>query len=181
MFYVYEWYIVETGEIIYVGKGCRNRYKTTQHNKFFRDMIKRFHCESRIIKEFESELEAYSYEHDRTVELKAIGQCVCNIYLGGTGGTTNWWTNERRHEYSERNVMKTELQRTRMKENNPMKNKEISKKVAASISKTVRINGILYNSLKEASKDFNVSDVTITNWCKKGHNPKGQICEYIDK
>lgn len=28
MFYVYEWYIVETGEIFYVGKGCKNRYKS---------------------------------------------------------------------------------------------------------------------------------------------------------
>lgn len=25
MFYVYEWYIKGTGEIIYVGKGCKNR------------------------------------------------------------------------------------------------------------------------------------------------------------
>lgn len=27
-YYVYEWYIVETGEVFYLGKGCRNRYKT---------------------------------------------------------------------------------------------------------------------------------------------------------
>ena len=35
MFYVYEWFIKETDEIIYVGKGCRNRYKVRKHNRFF--------------------------------------------------------------------------------------------------------------------------------------------------
>ena len=52
MFYVYEWFIKETNEVIYVGKGCGRRYKVTKHNKFFNDMIKRFDCDSRIIKEF---------------------------------------------------------------------------------------------------------------------------------
>ena len=50
MFYVYEWFIKETNEIIYVGKGCRNRYKCLQHNRIFKEFIKRFNCESRIIK-----------------------------------------------------------------------------------------------------------------------------------
>ena len=27
MYYVYEWYNVDTGEILYVGKGTGNRYK----------------------------------------------------------------------------------------------------------------------------------------------------------
>ena len=52
MFYVYEWYVKETDEIIYVGKGCGNRYKVRKHNKFFNEMIKRFDCESRAIELF---------------------------------------------------------------------------------------------------------------------------------
>ena len=40
MFYVYEWYIVETGEIFYVGKGCKNRYKSTCHrNRLFDEFM----------------------------------------------------------------------------------------------------------------------------------------------
>lgn len=27
MFYVYKWYIENTGEIIYIGKGCGNRMR----------------------------------------------------------------------------------------------------------------------------------------------------------
>lgn len=181
MFYVYEWYIVETGEIIYVGKGCRNRYKTTQHNKFFKDMIKRYKCESRIIKEFEKESDAYEYEHARTVELKAIGQCVCNIYLGGTGGTVNWWTPERREEYSKKNVMKTELQRRRMSENNPMKNADTKEKVRQHIIRAVYINGKYYESVKAAQIGENVSAVTISKWCKRGYDTIGNPCRYANE
>ena len=84
MFYVYEWYVVESGEIFYVGKGTRNRYKVRKHNKFFNDFITRYNCDSRIIKEFKTEKEAFEYEYERINELKCIGQCVCNIYKGGT-------------------------------------------------------------------------------------------------
>ena len=40
-FYVYEWYIVDTNEVIYVGKGTGNRYKQTNRNKMFNDFIAR--------------------------------------------------------------------------------------------------------------------------------------------
>ena len=39
MYYVYEWYVIDTNEIFYVGKGTRNRYKVRKHNKFFDDFI----------------------------------------------------------------------------------------------------------------------------------------------
>ena len=39
MYYVYEWYVKETGEIFYVGKGTKNRYKVKKHNRFFNDFI----------------------------------------------------------------------------------------------------------------------------------------------
>ena len=91
----------KNGKIIYVGKGCRNRYKVTKHNRFFNDMIKRNKCESRIIKKFENEKDAFDYEFIRINELKEKGECVCNIYNGGTGGSINWWTDEIRKKYSE--------------------------------------------------------------------------------
>ena len=110
MFYVYEWYIKETGEIIYVGKGCKNRYKVRKHNRLFNEMIKRYDCESRIVKRFDSEKEAFEYEFERVFQLKCIGQCVCNINKGGAGGVTNWWTDEKREQYSKNNVMKSKEQ-----------------------------------------------------------------------
>ena len=68
MFYVYEWYIVSTNEVIYVGKGCRNRYKVRKHNQFFNDMITRFECDSRIIKYFEKEEKRFD-EHTAQTSL----------------------------------------------------------------------------------------------------------------
>lgn len=181
MYYVYEWYIIETGEIIYVGKGTGLRYKVRKHNKLFNEMIKRFSCDSRIIKQFDSEKEAFEYEFDRVLELKCKGQCVCNIHNGGYGGTTEWWTDELRKKYSDNNVMKSETQRKRMSENNPMKDKDIAAKTNGQKRKAVIIGDKEYPSVKDACNEFGVCFEVIANWCRKGVNPKGEKCRYKDR
>lgn len=178
MFYVYEWYIKNSGEIIYVGKGCRNRYRVTKHNRLFDEMIKRFSCESRIIQYFENEKEAFAYEYQRVNELKAIGQCVCNINKGGAGGTVGWWTDEWRAWYSENNVMRSENQRQRMALHNPMHIEEVKQKVASKKTKPVVINGEEYQSATIASKSLNVCVATIYAWCKRGYDTYGNECRY---
>lgn len=180
MYYVYEWYIVETGEIIYVGKGTRRRYKVRKHNKLFNEMIKRFECDSRIIKEFETEKEAFEYEFIRVNELRKDGQCVCNIHKGGFGGTTEWWTDELRQQYSEKNVMKSELQRKRMSDKNPMKNKAIAEKSNSQKRIPVVIGDKEFESIHDAIVELGTSWEAITNWCKKGINPNGEKCRYKD-
>lgn len=174
MFYVYEWYIKDTQEIIYVGKGCRNRYKVTKHNKFFNEMIKRYKCESRIIKKFENEKDAFDYEYIRINELKQKGQCICNIYQGGTGGITSWWTDELREQYSENNVMKSEKQRQRMKKNNPMSNNDIAEKTNRQKRRKVIIGNITYKSIKDAKQILGVSYSNLITWNKKGTTPNGE-------
>lgn len=174
MFYVYEWYVKDTQEIIYVGKGCKNRYKVTKHNKFFNEMIKRYKCESRIIKEFKNEKDAFDYEYIRINELKKKGQCICNIYQGGTGGTVNWWTDELRKQYSENNVMKSEKQRERMKNNNPMSNNDIAEKTNGKKRRKVIIGNITYISIKEAKEVLGVSYSNLMTWNKKGITPNGE-------
>lgn len=176
MFYVYEWFIISTGEVIYVGKGCRRRYKVRQHNKFFNDMIKRYDCDSRIIKRFDDEQSAFEYEHQRICELKAIGQCVCNIYDGGCGGTTTWWTDELRQQYSQHNVMKSASQRDRMKKHNPMSNKEIAEKTNGQKRRKVTIGNITYISIKAAAEALNVGVCTIHTWGKHGFTDAGETC-----
>lgn len=176
MFYVYEWYIKDTNEIIYVGKGHKNRYKVRKHNRFFNDMIKRYECESRIIKTFEKEEDAFEYEFIRINELRQKNQCVCNIYQGGFGGTTNWWTDEKRKQYSKNNVMKSENQRQRMKNNNPMSNPLIAEKTNGQKRIPVIINDKRYISIKQASIEVGVSTDTIARWCKQGHSSNGTKC-----
>ena len=181
MYYVYEWFIVDTNEIIYVGKGIRNRYKVRKHNKFFNDMIMRFKCDSRIVKEFEDEKDAFEYEYDRICELKAKGQCVCNIYNGGSGGTTSWWTDNIRERYSQKNVMKSIRQRDRMSKNNPMHDETTAEKVNSKKRKPVIIGETEYKSVKDVCKIFRVSPSAINSWCTNGHTPDGTPCHYKNK
>lgn len=179
MYYVYEWFIVETGEIIYVGKGTRNRYKVRKHNRFFNDMIKRFECSSRIIKTFETEKEAFDYEFERVLELKIQGQCVCNIHSGGYGGTTECWSNERRQKYSECNVMRDQRQRERMSNNNPMKDQSVAKRVGEKHKKKICVDDRIYDGLQDVSVAYNVSPQLFLYWLERGYTNKKEQCYYL--
>lgn len=179
MFYVYEWYVKETEEIFYVGKGCRNRYKQTKsRNKLFKLYFENFNCESRIIKVFNSEDEAFKYEHQRIMELKSINQAKCNLNYGGHGGCHFSWTKEMRSYQSQYNPMKAFAQRERMSKKNPMKNPETAAKVGLTKSKAVILNGIYYSSVIKASKETKHAEGTIKKWCTQGYDVNGNPCRY---
>lgn len=178
MFYVYEWYISETKEIIYVGKGSKKRYLCKKHNKLFNEFIKRYKCESRIYKYYETEEQAFEGEYLRIKELKEINQCVCNIYKGGFGGETKTWNEEKRKQYSLNNCMKSQNQRERMKTNNPMKNKEYAMKNGKSHSKKIICDNNIFNSIKECAEYYNVSSSTVGDWLKKGYNTNFKSVRY---
>lgn len=182
MYYVYEFYIKDTGEVIYAGKGTKERYRVrSQRNQFLTDMLRRYDCDSRIVKEFESEQEAYLFEYEYIKSLKEKGQCVCNIYNGGAGGSGEYWTDELREEYSKNNVMKAEAQRQRMSKENPMKNPDTAARVNKRKRRPVIIGDKEYSSVKEACDDLGVPNATIKNWCKKGISYNGELCRYKDE
>ena len=178
MFYVYVWYIEETKETIYVGKGTINRYKCQKRNKIINEMIKRFNCKSKIIKFFDSEEEAFLYEHKLICEYKEKGQCCCNLDNGGVGGVHFTWTPEMREYYSKYNIMKSKKQRERMSKYNPMKNKDVSLKVGIKHRKPFYIGDTLYNTLMDASKDYGVTIQAIKYWLKTGHNTINELVYY---
>lgn len=179
MYYVYEFYIVSTGEIIYAGKGTGRRYKVRYgRNKLLTDMLNKYECESRIVKEFEDEQEAFEYEYQYIEELRAKGQCVCNIHCGGAGGSGEYWTDELRKEYSQNNPMKDIKQRERMSQNNPMKNPEVANRVGEQKRKAVYVGNTRYASVKVACKELHTTSSTIQTWCKKGVNQDGEKCHY---
>lgn len=188
-FYVYEWYIKDTNEIIYVGKGSKKRYLSKQHNQLFKEFIKRFNCESRIVKYFEDEKDAYYYEYTYIEELKTKNQCVCNIHKGGFGGggsinrSINRWNNKEKKKYSENNIMKNIKQRERMSKNNPMKNKEYATKNGILHRKQIFIGDKIFVSVTEASKYFNTTKTTICDWCHNGHfkRNKNIKCGYVNQ
>jgi len=179
MYYVYEFYIVETGEIVYVGKGRGNRYKVRHsRNQLLTKTLKKYNCESRIVKQFENEKDAFQFEYDYINLLKNKGQCVCNIHSGGAGGSGEYWTDELREEYSKNNVMKLPEQRKRMQEHNPMSNPEIAEKTNGQKRKAVIIGNKEYASIKDAKRELNTTYESIVLWCKKGINAKGEKCYF---
>ena len=176
MFYVYEWFIVETGEIVYVGKGCGNRYKVRKHNPKFDALIAGTECESRIVAEFDSEEKAFAFEKSRIEELRKDGQCKCNINDGGFGGSAKWWTDEMRKKYSTENPMKQSTQRNRMKTNNPMRDHNTAEKVGQTKRKEIMIGKERYESLAEAMK---VYGARVAYWVKVGHAADARPCYYV--
>ena len=181
-FYVYEWFNVENNDIFYVGKGCGKRAgQKTHRNQYFIEYLHSHTCNYRIVYKTVNEQDALQYEYNLIAKYRNEGQPLTNIEEGGHGGLNFVWTKEMRQEKSENNPMKRPEQRQRMSENNPMKNPEIARKVALQNSKAVIIHGMEFVSTKEAAKHFQVSDVSIQNWCKNGHSTLGLLCRYKDE
>ena len=179
-FYVYEWYVIETGEIFYVGKGCRNRYKAKnkRRGRVFNAYVSNLKCESRIIRWFDDEDSAYEYETMRIAELKKVGMANANNNKGGSGSYQTHVTEEMRRDKSEQNPMKSLIQRQRMKLYNPMKNKDIAAKVAKQTKRPVIINGVRYDGVLEAKRITKRSNSSIIKWCKRGYDDCGNPCRY---
>lgn len=179
MLYIYKWYIKSTGEIFYVGKGCKDRYKNTKRNKIFNKILAENDCESSIIQYFETDQEALEAEHNLIIELKAKGLCKANLDYGGVGGYQFVWTEEMRKYQSEHNIMKRPEQRKRMSDTNPMKNKEYAIKAGIKHRKPVIVNGVLYESVKVCHNAFPEADMC--HWLKTGYHKKYGYIRYADK
>ena len=178
MFYVYEWYNVNTEEIFYVGKGCGNRYKqTSKRNQKFKHYYENNECAVRIIKYFESENEAFEYEYQHIKELKENNQCFCNIDEGGHGGLAFIWTEEMRQYKSEFNPMKQPEQKARMSQNNPMHDPNTAVQVARKNSKVVCYQNKEY-TCRELADITGYKISTIWKWCQRGYDTEGNPCYY---
>ena len=181
-FYVYKWYNIDTNEIFYIGKGCRDRSKsTTKRNKIFQEYLNSHNCTSKIIKYFNDEQEALNYEHELIVEYKNKGECIANLDDGGKGGLSFIWNQEMRDYKSKYNPMKDPAQRERMSKNNPMYNPETVKKMLATKVKKIVINEKEYSSAKEVAKAFKVKKDTVYLWCNRGYTTDGLPCRYKDE
>ena len=181
IFYVYKWFNTETGEVFYIGKGSRNRYKEINHrNQYFLEYYNNNPCSSEIIGYFNSEEEAFKKESELIKEYREKNQAKTNLDDGGKGGCHFVWTPQMKEYWSENNPMKRPEQRERMIKNNPMKNPEIANKVAEKNRAIIIIDNIEYESFAMACEKLNISEVTLANWCKRGHTSEGKKCYYKD-
>lgn len=88
-FYVYKWFIVETNEVFYIGKGINNRYKDMRkRNPYFKNIIEKYSCNVEIIDYYDDEEDAFQNEIKYIEFYKSIGEAKANFHEGGLGGNT---------------------------------------------------------------------------------------------
>ena len=180
-FYVYKWFIKETNEIFYIGKGTKNRYKQIKkRNKKFLEVYNNNNCEVEIIEYFEKEEDAFKKEYELICYYKNINQCSCNLDNGGKGGCNFIWTPQMREYYSKYNVMKSKKQRERMSVNNPMKNPIFKQKVKDKLSKKIIYGENQYKDAQELAERFNLGKTAIYYWIKRGYGRNNLPCYYLE-
>lgn len=139
-FYVYIWYIVETKEVFYVGKGTGDRYKKlTGRNKFFVDMYNSHHCAVRKIYTCIDEKLAFMLERITIYEYrrKHPEYRLTNQTDGGEG-VSGW---EATPEYREHMRVKN------MGAGNPNYNNRWSQEQKDAMSKRIKESGIYKGAL----------------------------------
>ena len=78
-FYVYEWYIVDSNKIFYVGKGTGKRqYNISSRNPDFKQLCKDFKTKSRVVYDNLTEDEAIELEARHMLKRKIEGEILVN-------------------------------------------------------------------------------------------------------
>lgn len=85
-YYVYLYYIIETKEVFYVGKGKGNRSTTGKRNKFCEDMKSTHNWSCKIVESSLTEREAFEREMFYISEYSKLGR-LTNQTLGGEGAS----------------------------------------------------------------------------------------------
>ena len=83
-YYVYIYFVIETNEIFYVGKGSGNRAWTGKRNKFCEDMKATHNWDVKILKNNLYEEDAFVYEQQYILEFKDNNR-LTNQTKGGDG------------------------------------------------------------------------------------------------
>ena len=101
IFYVYEWFIVKTDEVFYVGKGCGNRKGIiSKRNKFFLSIYSHHDCDVRIIESDLYEDDAFQLE-ESTIRWyrEHTTYRLTNMTDGGDGTNGSYYTRERKNKF----------------------------------------------------------------------------------
>lgn len=139
VYYVYIWYIVDTGEVFYVGKGKGKRYKQLSHrNKFFTDMYNSHNCDVKKIYENLTEDEAFQKEKDTVKWFRENTNFRLTNQTDGGEGLSGWKPPQEfkdkqskiHKEQWQDEEFKNKMMTIRTDENGPYKSQEFRNKIA---------------------------------------------------
>lgn len=139
LYYVYIWYVIETNEVFYVGKGKGKRYKQVSgRNKFFMDMYISHNCNAKKIYENLTEAEAFQKEQETIKWYKEHTNFRLTNQTDGGEGSAGWIPPE---EFKKKQSdihkaqwqdedFKAKMLAIRTDENGPYKSKEFREKIS---------------------------------------------------
>lgn len=79
VYYVYEWFIKETNQVFYIGKGKGNRYKQDKRNPYFLSVKSHHNCDVCFVKENLTEYEALILKEELFSQREKEGQILTNV------------------------------------------------------------------------------------------------------
>jgi hypothetical protein len=175
MYYVYEYFNIETGEVFHVGAGSRNRlFSNYQRSKEFHRMIALNNTTVRIYRKDLTREEAIQIETQRIAELQAIGEAQTNKAAKGTIPKITDETKIQMSISAQKKVF-TKEHRKNLSRSSATLNPAIKKKVSDSLEgrnwkneewviTLTNDSQITFDTRKDAAEYFGVSKSLIGNW-----------------
>ena len=140
-YYVYEWFIVDTLEIFYIGKGkgLRRFEEKHQRNNYFINIVNKYECAVRVYQYGLTQMEAFDLEMERISYWKSLGFAKANLSIGGRGGDTYTYLSEERK--LERRLAMTKINNIRWMNASEEDRKAFGQKVSNSIKQNGSLKG----------------------------------------
>lgn len=180
-FYVYEHLKPNTGEVFYIGKGCKNRaYETRSRNNHWTNIVNKYGLEVNIIYNNLTNQEAGQKEID-LIEFYGLDN-LCNMTQGGDGCVS--LKQESRNKISNSLKGKIQSQESKDKRSASLKKtwqnpalRELKSKQSKELSK-LGIIGFKGRPSHRKGKPYEGNKEAISNTLKeyyKNHSPKNKI------
>ncbi len=181
-YYVYIWYIKDTNEVFYVGKGKGRRYKqTSNRNKFFNDMYTSHDCDVKKIYENLTESEAFQKEKDVVKWYRENTDFRLTNQTDGGEGSSGWKPSQDfkdkqskiHKEQWQDEEFKKKMMAIRTDENGPYKSQEFRDKISQLVQGENNPN---YNHHWTEEMKQHLSQVRKTNGLSADENNPRATC-----